>query len=210
MGRGPVISRAAVAIASLLVGGASLTGCSDAPGTDRSNPVDGLAITADDIPSGYQIRFAGINDRGGSGTTLAGPEPCVTAKRNFERARRSSNSSIFDALRDGSQIEAEVYDVPVALLAATQALTCNRSESVRVVALPEDLLRKRASVVEVMTSDGRLMAVEGHIDSGTASAKVTVSNPVLRHHIAGSEVEVDRDLFWRVFRTQIAKIERRT
>lgn len=203
-----MIARAAVAIASLLVGGASLTGCSDTPGTDRSDPVDGLAITADDIPAGYQIRFAGINDWGGSGTSLEGPEPCFTATRNLERARHASISSIFDALRDGSQIEAEVYDVPVATVAVAKVLTCNRSESVRVVTLPEDLLRKRASVIEFMTADGRLAAVEGHIDIGTASAKLTVSNPALRDDIAGSGAEADRDLFWRLFRTQIAKVEK--
>lgn len=203
-----MITRAAATTASLIVAGACITGCADRPSAEHVDSVDGLAITAHDIPAGYQIRFAGINDWGGGGTSLEGPEPCFTATRNLERARHASNSSIFDALRDGSRIEAEVYDVPVASVAVAKALTCNRSESVRVVTLPEDLLRKRAGVIEFMTAEGRLAAVEGHIDIGTASAKLTVSNPVLRHGVAGTGAEVDRDLFWRLFRTQIAKVEK--
>ncbi|WP_343930562.1 hypothetical protein [Tsukamurella strandjordii] len=183
-------------------------GCSD--NEEPKNPVAGLALDQAELPPGTTISIRKDSSAWGSGTTLGGPEPCFTATRNKERATTGTYSSLTTGIWDNLSLEGEVYAEPLTAESIVRAQACvPQGMTLFVVSLPDDLVRKRASVFEYRTPQSRLASMSGFIEVEGRSVRFTSDNAAL---LDGSEGviprEVDRDQFWELFRAQIAKVER--
>ncbi|WP_147291075.1 hypothetical protein [Tsukamurella paurometabola] len=147
----------------------------------------------------------------GRSEVLEGSEPCFTATRNYERARDTVGLSTVSAALDQTVLRFEVTAAPISSTYVLSRFACiaEGGKSARAAWLPDDLLRRPATVIEVRTPTGRLAALEGYIDIGELSVAATSQNfKLVTNAPDATQDEVDRDQFWQLFRAQIAKVER--
>ncbi|MGZ9825699.1 hypothetical protein ACXYTP_02200 [Tsukamurella ocularis] len=105
------------------------------------------------------------------------------------------------------------FEVTAATISATNVLSrfacvAEGGETARTAWLPDDLLRRPATVIEIRTRSGQLAAMEGYLDAKGVSLAVSVQNFGLMAGAAdAAPTEVDRDQFWRLFRAQIDRVD---
>ncbi len=199
-------SRAIAAIAACAVLGA----CSATPG-GTANRAANLALPESELPQGVRNVMRAPDYAWGRTTVLGGSEPCFTATRNHERARDGLGLSSTSAVLGPFALRFEVTAATISATAVLSRFACTAEggETARATWLPDDLLRRPATVIEVRTPSGRLAAMEGFLDAKGVSVAVSIQNFGLVTGAADAAPEdVDRDQFWRLFRAQIDRVDR--